>query len=205
MKANGIRSKVKRKWKATTDSKHRYPVAENVLNREFNPEEPDTCYVSDITYIWTQEGWLYLSIVMDLYSRMIVGWSMSERLHADIIVDAINMAYNRRNPMPGALFHSDRGVQYASENVRRKLAAYGFISSMSRKGNCYDNACAESFFHTLKGELVNFEHYRTREEARNSIFSYIEVFYNRIRKHSTLGYKSPAQFEELKCLNRIPA
>ena len=205
MSVNGIRAKAARKFKVTTDSKHTRPVHENLLKQNFVAAGPDERYVADITYIWTFEGWLYLSVVLDLYSRMIVGWSMSDRVHDSLVVDAIEMAYRRRNPAIGALFHSDRCSQYASTDVQSKLAVYGFIGSMSRKGNCYDNACAESFFHTLKTELVNHERYFTREEARSSIFNYIEVFYNRIRKHSTLGYKSPEQFENLMPQQKIPA
>lgn len=196
MKAKDLYSKTKRKWKATTNSRHEYPVADNLLNQDFSAAKPDERYVSDITYIWTQEGWLYLAIIMDLYSRIIVGWAMSERLQDSLVIDALSMSYQNRQPAAGLIFHSDRGCQYASYDVRAALTKYGFISSMSRKGNCYDNACAESFFHTLKGELVNFERYQTREEARNSIFDYIETFYNRTRLHSTIGYKSPVQFEE---------
>lgn len=203
MKDRGIRSKIKRKWKATTNSKHSLPVADNLLKQDFSAASPDERYVSDITYIWTQEGWLYLSIILDLHSRMIVGWSMNDRMTDDLVLNALDMAYTRRQPGSGVIFHSDRGSQYASRDVRAKLASYGFVSSMSRKGNCFDNACAESFFHTLKTELVNFERYRTREEARQSIFHYIEVFYNRIRKHSSIGYKSPVQFEELRYLQQI--
>ena len=205
MSDNGIRAKAARKFKVTTDSKHSRPVHENLLKQNFVAAGPDERYVGDITYIWTMEGWLYLSIVLDLYSRMIVGWSMSERMHDSLVTDAIDMAYRRRNPAIGALFHSDRGSQYASAEVYSKLAVYGFVGSMSRKGNCYDNACAESFFHTLKTELVNHERYYTRQEAQSSIFNYIEVFYNRVRKHSTLGYKSPEQFENLMLQQKIPA
>jgi transposase InsO family protein len=181
------------------------PIHKNLLKREFAAAGPDKRYVADITYVWTQEGWLYLSIVLDLYSRMIVGWSMSERLHDNLVTDAIEMAFQRRHSAEGTLFHSDRGSQYASAAVQAKLAKYNFLVSMSRKGNCWDNACAESFFHTLKTELVNHERYYTRQEARNSIFDYIEVFYNRIRKHSTLDYKSPEQFENFMLQQKIPA
>lgn len=205
MSANGIRAKAAQKFKVTTDSKHSRPVHDNLLKQNFVATGPDERYVADITYIWTIEGWLYLSIVLDLYSRMIVGWSMSERMHDSLVIDAIDMAYRRRNPAIGALFHSDRGSQYASADVHSKLVVCGFVGSMSRKGNCYDNACAESFFHTLKTELVNHERYYTRQEALSSIFNYIEVFYNRVRKHSTLGYKSPEQFETLMLQQKMPA
>lgn len=203
MHRHGIRAKSAKKFKVTTDSHHALPIHENLLKREFSAAGPDQRYVADITYVWTQEGWLYLSIVLDLYSRMIVGWSMNERLHKNIVTDAIDMAFQRRHPAEGTLFHSDRGSQYASADVQAKLAKYKFLVSMSRKGNCWDNACAESFFHTLKTELVNHEHYFTREEARNSIFDYIEVFYNRIRRHSSIGYKSPEQYENLKLQQKV--
>lgn len=195
MAENGIRAKQKRKFVATTDSKHDLPVAENILDREFTVEEPNRVWTSDITYIPTEEGWLYLAGVLDLCSKAAVGWSMSESLDRGLVIDALTMAYRRRRPGEGLLHHSDRGSQYASEDYRNLLGEYGMQMSMSRKGDCWDNAPMESFFGTLKKELVHHRKYRTREEARRDIFEYIEVFYNRERLHSSLGYLSPADYE----------
>jgi transposase InsO family protein len=196
MQAAGLRSKTKRRFRVkTTDSKHGHPIAPDLLGRNFSASGPNQVWVSDITYIATDEGWLYLASTMDLFSRWIVGWSMSSTLHAAVAVDALSMAIDQRQPAHGLIHHSDRGVQYACSEFRAALHASGLVASMSRKGNCYDNAAKESFFHTLKTELVNHEHYRTREEARASVFDYIEVFYNRQRIHSTLGYLSPSDFE----------
>lgn len=195
MAANGIRAKQKRKFRVTTDSRHNLPVAENVLSRQFDVAEPNRVWACDITYIPTGEGWLYLSAVMDLYSRKIVGWSMSDRLERPLVIDALIMAQRRRKPAEGMLHHSDRGSQYASHEYRTDLRMYGMTPSMSRKGDCWDNAPVESFFGTLKTELVHHRKYRTREEARRDIFEYIEVFYNRERLHSSLGYLSPTDFE----------
>lgn len=196
MKANGIKAKTKRKWKATTNSSHGLPVAKNILNRNFSTSKPNEAWTSDITYIWTEEGWLYLAVVLDVFSRQIVGWAMSERMTKELVLDAINQAYNRRNPATGGIFHSDRGVQYASHAACKLLQDIGFKQSMSRKGNCWDNAISESFFHTLKTELIFWKKYPTRQIAKKDIFDYIEIFYNRERRHSTLGYISPATFEE---------
>lgn len=195
MKENGIMAKTKRKFKATTNSRHRLPVAENLLNQNFTADGPNKVWVSDITYIPTMEGWLYLAVILDVFSRQVVGWSMGKRLTADFVIKALYQAIGRRKPEAGCIMHSDQGVQYASVDFLKVLKAYGFIQSMSRKGNCYDNAVAESFFHTLKTEHVYFERYRTRAEARQSIFEYIEMFYNRQRRHSALGYRSPVFFE----------
>jgi len=195
MKIHGIVSKVKKKFKATTNSKHNLPVAENILNQDFVTKKPNAIWASDITYIATLEGWLYLVVILDLYSRQVVGWSMSDRLTADFVIKALYQAIGRRRPASGCIFHSDRGVQYASADFRDVLKAYGFIQSMSRRGNCYDNAVAESFFHTLKTEHVYEYRYETRTEAVQSVFEYIEMFYNRIRRHSALGYRSPVSFE----------
>jgi transposase InsO family protein len=195
MKINGIVGKAKKKFKATTNSKHTLPVAENLLNQNFKAEQPNTVWVSDITYISTMEGWLYLAVIIDLYSRQVVGWAMSDRLTSGFVVRALYQAIGRRHPASGCILHSDRGIQYASKDFRDVLSAYGFIQSMSRKGNCYDNAVAESFFHTLKTEHVYDYRYETRAEARQSIFEYIEMFYNRQRRHSALGYRSPVSFE----------
>lgn len=179
----------------TTDSNHQQPVAPNRLDRQFKAELPNQKWVVDITYIPTDQGWLYLAGVMDLCSRKIVGWSMAEHMKTDLVHDALTMAIARRGPHPGLLHHSDRGVQYASDAYQHLLELHGMESSMSAKGDCWDNACAESFWATLKKELVHHEQYATRDEARQSIFEYIEVFYNRQRLHSSLGYKSPEAFE----------
>ena len=197
MKVHGIIAKAKKKFKATTSSKHNLPVAENLLNQDFAAEKPNTVWVSDITYIWTLEGWLYLSVILDLYSRQVVGWAMSDRLTAGFVIKALHQAIGRRNPDRGCILHSDRGVQYASADFRDVLNSHGFIQSMSRKGNCYDNAVAESFFHTLKTEHVYDYRYETRAEAIQSIFEYIEIFYNRKRRHSAIGYRSPVSYELL--------
>lgn len=195
MRKSGIAARRKRKFKVTTDSKHNLPVAGNLLNREFSCETPNQAWVSDITYIWTNEGWLYLAVLIDLNSRKVVGWSMSERIDRSLVLDALSMAVGRRNPNPGLIHHSDRGSQYASDDYQAVLAKNKMRCSMSRKGNCWDNAVAESFFSTLKTERVHHQLYRSRDEARRDIFEYIEVFYNRVRLHSTLGYLSPVQFE----------
>ena len=196
MSANGIRAKQKRKFVVTTDSKHDLPVAENILNRQFCVAEPNRVWLSDITYIPTDEGWLYLAGVLDLCSRTAVGWSMSESLEKGLVVDALRMAHWRRRPGMGVIHHSDRGSQYASDDYRNLLKDYGMRMSMSRKGNCWDNAVMESFFGTLKKELVHHRRYRTRAEARKDIFEFIEVFYNRERLHSSLGYMSPLDYEK---------
>ena len=195
MKINGIAGKAKKKFKATTNSKHNLPVAENLLNQNFAAEKPNTVWVSDITYIWTLEGWLYLVVILDLFSRQVVGWAMSDRMTSGFVIKALYQAIGRRRPASGCIFHSDRGVQYASADFRDVLNSHDFIQSMSRKGNCYDNAIAESFFHTLKIEHVYEYRYETRTEAIQSIFEYIEMFYNRQRRHSALGYQSPVSFE----------
>ena len=195
MKINGIAGKAKKKFKATTNSKHSLPVAENLLNQNFVAEKPNTVWLSDITYIPTLEGWLYLVVIIDVFSRQVVGWGLSDRLTSGFVVKALYQAIGRRHPGSGCIFHSDRGIQYASADFRDVLKAYGFIQSMSRKGNCYDNAVSESFFHTLKTEHVYDYRYETRAEARQSIFEYIEMFYNRQRRHSALGYRSPVSFE----------
>ena len=196
MKRHGLRASSSRKFKATTDSKHSHPVAENVLDREFEQESPDRVWLADITYIWTDEGWLYLACVLDAYSRMIVGWSMDARMTKNLVLSALRMGLERRRPEDGQLLHhSDRGSQYASEAYQQLLRAENITCSMSRKGNCWDNAMMESFFATLKKERVHQQRYATRAEARASVFDYIEIFYNRQRRHSALGYVSPAEFE----------
>ena len=195
MRKCGIRARRKSKFRVTTDSKHNLPVAENLLERAFFSAGPNQVWASDITYIWTLEGWLYLAAVIDLHSRMVVGWSMNERLDRSLVLDALSMAVGRRNPEPGLIHHSDRGSQYASGAYQEALAEREMRCSMSRKGDCWDNAVVESFFSSLKTERVHHRLYRSRDEARRDIFEYIEVFYNRVRLHSTLGYLSPAQFE----------
>jgi putative transposase len=196
MKEEGLRSKVKRRFvPITTDSNHAWAVAPNLLDQSFASATPDAVWVADLTYVWTDEGWLYLAAVLDLCSRKIVGWAMAEHLRAELCVDALNMALQRRRPGADLLHHSDRGVQYACEQYQAALAEQGITCSMSRKGNCYDNATMESFFGTLKTEEVYQQDYATREQARQAIFEYIEVFYNRQRRHSALGYVSPEAFE----------
>jgi transposase InsO family protein len=196
MREQKIRAKSKKKFvPKTTDSTHDRPVAANLLNRQFDVALPDTAWVVDITYIPTEEGWLYLAGVMDLCTRKIVGWSMADHMRTDLVADALQMAVARRSPGAGLLHHSDRGVQYASEDYQHLLERHKMRCSMSGRGDCWDNAVMESFWGTLKTELVHHEQYATRAEARASIFEYIEVFYNRKRLHSSLGYKSPEAFE----------
>ena len=182
----------------TTDSDHKEPIAENLLDRRFSPEEiaaPNRCWAGDITYIWTAEGWLYLAVVLDLFSRMAIGWSMSHRMKTRFVLDALQMAIDRRGKPDGVLWHSDRGVQYADARMRALAKKHGFECSMSRKGNCWDNAVVESFWASLKAELFADYTPATREEARRMIFEWIEIWYNRQRLHSTLGYLTPEQFE----------
>jgi transposase InsO family protein len=197
MRMNGIHAKTKRKYKVTTNSDHNYLIAPNLLNQDFWTNAANRIWVGDITYIRTWQGWLYLTVILDLFNRKIVGWSMSERLTANTTtIPAFIQAVKQYQPLPGLIFHSDRGVQYACNDYCELLESSNVIQSMSGKGNCYDNAVAESFFHTLKTELVYHETYRTRMQAKTSLFEYIEVFYNRYRKHSALGYKSPEQYEQ---------
>ena len=195
MKANGIQSVRPRKYKATTNSKHSFPVAENLLNQNFQTSAPNTVWVSDISYIPTGEGWLYLASVVDLCSKDVVGIAMNSTMTKELVIQALKQAIGREHPLKGLIHHSDRGVQYASYAYQALLRENGFIPSMSRKGNCYDNACAESFFSTLKNELVHLRRFKTREEAKEAIFDYIEVFYNRQRRHSSLGYLTPFEFK----------
>jgi len=196
MRDNGIQARGKRKFRMTTNSRHNHPVAENLLARRFTVACPNAVWVADITYIWTTEGWLYLAGVMDLYSRRIVGWAMADRIDTELTLAALHQALGRREVRPGMLHHSDRGSQYAAEAYQRLLKRHGISASMSRKKNCWDNAVMESFFATLKTELVYEERFMTREEAKRKIFEYIEVYYNRERRHSSLGYKSPFDFEQ---------
>ena len=195
MKRAGISAAVKRRFVRTTDSNHSLPVADNVLDRQFDPTEPNATWVADVTYIPTREGWVYLAAVQDLFSRRVVGWSMDATMTSRLVADALAMAVSSRRPGEGVLAHSDRGSQYASEHYQRVLAGEGIVCSMSRKGNCWDNAPMESFFASLKKELVHRQEYATREQAKASIFEYIEVFYNRVRRHSSLGYVAPAEYE----------
>lgn len=206
MKEENLYCQTKRKFKMTTDSKHDKPIAPNLLAREFTVDQPNTAYVGDITYIPTREGWLYLAVVIDLFSRAVVGWSMASRMKAELVNDALTMALWNRKPAHSLIFHSDRGSQYASESFGKILTSHGVLASMSRKGNCWDNAVAESFFHTLKIELVHHRDFTTRAEARAEIFEYIEVFYNRQRLHSSNGYEAPLVFEEIQknCLPLCP-
>jgi putative transposase len=202
MKETSVQVKHRKKYKVTTYSNHRQPVFDNVVDRQFDVDQPDQVYVGDITYIWTQEGWLYLAIVIDLYSRKVVGWSMGSRMKAQLVCDALTIAIWQRRPKAGLVVHSDRGSQYASREYRRLLKANGFIGSMSRKGDCWDNAVAESFFGSLKQERVHWRNYQTRLEAQQDVLNYISMFYNSYRLHSYLGYVSPnhyeAQMAELK-------
>ena len=196
MRENGIRARHKRRFKATTDSKHALPVAPNLLNRNFVPAAPNRAWSADMTYIWTDEGWLYLAVVLDLFNREVVGWSIKPRMTADIVIDALTMAWFRRKPAAGVIHHSDRGSQYASHAFQARLKKYGMVCSMSRKGNCWDNAPTESFFNSLKNERVHGTRYSTRAAAEADLFDYIEPFYNRKRRHSTLGYASPEKYLE---------
>jgi putative transposase len=195
MRELGLASRRKRRFKATTDSKHNLPVAENVLDRKFEADAPDVAWATDITYVWTSEGWLYLAAILDLFSRRVVGFAMSDRIDRALVLDALRMAVGRRVPNAGLVHHSDRGSQYASGDYQTALDELGVVCSMSRKGNCWDNAVAESFFATLKTELIYLRRFATREEARDAIFEFIERFYNHERRHSTIGYLSPVEFE----------
>lgn len=195
MRQADLQAKTVSRWRVTTDSVHRLPVAANHLNQQFTVAAPNQVWAGDITYVWTREGWLYLAVLLDLYSRRVVGWAMSQRITVELTQQALTMALAKRAPTAGLLHHSDRGSQYAATSYQRVLEEYGCIPSMSRTGNCWDNACVESFFGTLKRERIHHRQYRTREEAKLEIFEYLEVFYNRQRRHSTLGYQSPAGYE----------
>jgi putative transposase len=195
MRKNNIICRTRRKYKATTNSKHNYPVASNLLGQSFYVEAPNTVWVGDITYIGTEQGWLYLAAVEDLFNRKVIGWSMSDAMPTELTTSALEMAVGRRNPSAGLIFHSDRGVQYASYKYQQLLRDKKMIQSMSRKGDCYDNACAESFFATLKKELIHGRKFKTRAEAKQAVFQYIEIWYNSRRLHSSLGYMSPNEFE----------
>jgi transposase InsO family protein len=201
MKALKLKVKQKRKFKVTTDSKHNFPVARNVLNRDFSPSAPNQAWGTDITYLWTQEGWIYLAVVIDLYSRRVVGWSIDRRMKKALVIRALMMAVNLRKPPPGLIHHSDRGSQYASHDYQKLLKQHGMICSMSRKGNCWDNAPVERFFSSLKREWTGDRWYRTRQEAIADVREYVAVYYNSKRLHSTLGYMTPMNYE--KRLNKV--
>lgn len=196
MRHLGLRAKAKRKFKVTTDSNHQLPVAGNLLNRDFSASGPNQKWAGDITYIRTEEGWLYLAVVIDLYSRAVIGWSMKPHLSRDLVCDALMMGLWRRGFPHGVLFHSDRGSQYCSADYQKLLNVYGLTCSMSRKGNCWDNAVVESFFHTLKTELIYMGSYSSRDIAKREVFQYIESYYNRVRRHSALGSIAPMVFED---------
>ena len=197
MKKHGIKSRIRRRYKITTNSKHKLPVAENLVEMKFNPERANSLWSSDITYIRTREGWLYLAVVLDLWSRSVISWSADKFMDENLVIRTLDKAIASREKQEGLIFHSDRGSQYASLRVRKLLEQNEIRQSMSSKGNCYDNAPVESFFSTLKREMVYRENFKTREEAKRSLFEYIEVFYNRKRRHSSLGYLSPLDFEKL--------
>ena len=203
MKLAGVAARRKRKFKATTDSRHHLPVSPNLLDRQFEAVEPNRAWVSDITYIWTTEGWLYLTVILDLFSRLVVGWSMNNRINRSLVMDALRMAVWRRQPEDGLIFHSDRGSQYCSADFQTMLKIHGMKSSMSRKGDCWDNAVAESFFARLKNDCIPSADFRTRYEARQEIVDYIEMFYNSNRRHSYLGYLTPKEFEEKMALRNV--
>lgn len=203
MKKQEWRSRTVKKYKATTNSKHSLPVQDNVLNQDFTASKPNEKWVTDITYVATGEGWLYLASVMDLYSRKIVGWHMSDRMTKELVLQALRQAYGRQQPDGEVLHHSDRGSQYASHDYQKQLQVYSMTGSMSRKGNCYDNACIESFHSIIKKELIYLNKFETRAEAEKSIFEYIEVFYNNERIHSTIGYCTPSDFERQHYFNAV--
>jgi putative transposase len=195
MRREGLKGKVATKYRKTTDSRHGGPIAPNLLARNFLTAAPDRVWASDVTFIWTLEGWLYLGVTLDLFSRRVIGWSMSDTLDASLVVRALEMALGQRKPSAELIHHSDQGKEYANRDFRTLLSEHRITASMSRKGNCWDNAVAESFFHTLKGELLEDRRFRTRREAQAAVFEWIEVFYNRQRLHSTLGYVPPAVYE----------
>lgn len=205
MRLAGFKASLPKRFVVTTHSDHDLPVAENLLDRQFGSDTPDTCWTSDISYVWTSEGWLYLGVVLDLFSRRIVGWAMGETLERSLVLSALDMAIQNRHPKAGLLCHSDRGSQYASEDYQQALKEAGIVCSMSRRGNCWDNAVVESFFSSLKRECVYRHRFATRAEARTVLFDYIEVWYNRKRRHSALGYLSPDAFEKQYQQQQAPA
>jgi putative transposase len=196
MRAMGLSARRKRRFRRTTNSRHAFPIAPNLLGRDFTAAAPNRVWLADLTYIWTAQGWLYLGVVLDLFSRRVVGWAMAEHLGHDLALAALDMAIARQRPARGLVHHSDRGVQYAAHDYRRRLGEYGMLCSMSRKGGCWDNAPMESFYATLKGELVEQRDYLTRDEARADVFQYVEGWYNRCRLHSAIGYLTPEQKAE---------
>jgi putative transposase len=195
MREEGLEGQRKRRFRVTTDSRHSYPVAPNALNRDFTASAPNKVWVTDITYIWTREGWIYLATILDLFSRRVVGWSADCYIDRTLAIDALGMALRTRHPEPGLIHHSDRGIQYASGDYQRLLSEHGITCSMSRKGDCWDNAVAESFFSTLKAELVYRTDFVSRSQAFALLFEYIEAFYNGRRRHSAIGYVSPVAHE----------
>jgi len=197
MKKYHIKAKTKKKFRITTHSNHNKPVSEDLVKRDFTASAKNELWTSDITYIWTREGWLYLAVILDVFLRKVVGWALKSTLSAELVVEALQKAICKEKPAPGMIFHSDQGIQYASDKVRKILKFHGLQQSMSRKGNCYDNAITESFFHTFKTEFIYFEDFETKEEAQLKVFDFIETFYNRERLHSALGYLSPLVFEQL--------
>jgi putative transposase len=208
MREEGLRAKRRRPYVITTNSRHTHAAAPNVLARRFAPEEltaPNRVWVADLTYVPTREGWLYLAVILDLASRRVVGWSMSDSLNTTLAVDALDMALQHRRPERGLIHHSDRGVQYACEAYQQLLAYHGICPSMSRQGNCWDNAVAESFFATLERELIDDAHWRSRADARAAVFSFIEIWYNRQRLHSSLDYVSPVKYEAQLMLKQSAA
>ncbi len=194
---NHLYSIRKRKFKATTNSNHKLPVAENLLNQDFTAEGPGAVWVTDISYIDTSQGWLYLATVKDIFTKDIVGWATADHMRTELCIKALESAIRRYRPPRGLIHHSDRGVQYCSKDYQKVLRKHGMLCSMSRKGNCYDNACAETFFSTIKCEMLYHKKYETREEAHRDIFWYIEIFYNRKRRHQSLGYKTPVEFRRM--------
>ena len=197
MRAQGITARLPRRYRCTTDSQHTLAVADNLLNRSFTVHRPDVAWATDITYIWTWEGWVYLAVVIDLFSRRVVGWSMAEHMRTALVLNALTMALGHRVPEGELVHHSDRGSQYASDAYRTALRDHGITCSMSRKGDCWDNAVVESFFGTLKTELIHRRSWPSRRQVRLAVAEYIELFYNRQRRHSFLGYRSPAEFERM--------
>ncbi len=197
MRKQGITARTKRRFRVTTNSNHKLPVSQNLVAMQFNPQKKNSIWTTDITHIWTSEGWLYLSVLLDLWSRAVISWNAQENMEESLVIKTLEKAIRDRRPTQELILHSDRGSQYASQSYRQMLGENNIIQSMSSKGNCYDNAPTESFFSTLKRELVYREEFKTREEAKQKLFEYIEVFYNRQRRHSTLGYLSPMQFENL--------
>jgi transposase InsO family protein len=196
----GLKAKAPRRYKVTTDSRHSFQVAPNVLNRQFDVQAPNSVWTADISYVWTLEGWLYLAVVMDLYSRQIVGWAMDKRMKTELALNALAMAYWHRKPPKGLLHHSDRGSQYACPDYRERLGLYGMQASMSRKGDCWDNAPTERFFRSLKSERLRLYRFETRTSAKMEVLDYI-TFYNSMRLHSTLGYLSPIEYEKDRLRN----